>query len=706
MFMLRRFASFVCVAGSLAAAASGAGVPAAPGASRAGAVLGRLPLHFEPNQGQWNSDVKYAARTSEFTLSLTGTGAVLSHPGSARRLEMSLVRAASQARAEGVDPLASRSNYFVGGREKWRTQVPHYSRVRYKGVYPGIDVVYYGSGETLEYDFVLQPGADPRKIRLKFRGAEKIAVTAEGDLALDCAGARVVQKKPLLYQEGAERREVAGRYVMLSRNEVGVRVDSYDRSRTLVIDPVLTYASFLGGSARDGITGVKADSKGILYVTGWTASTDLPASESAEDLTNSGLMDGFVAKLDPSVSGPGSLLYLTYFGGALDDSPQAIDVDAAGNIYVVGATQSTDFPVAGASAQATYAGQTTSDAFAIKLNPALGGTDALVYSTYLAGADIDIANGVAVDAAGMIYVIGTTRSVDFPVTANAYQRVTWGKQDMFLTKIDPGSSTLPYSTYLGGELGDVGRAIAVTPAGKVYFAGSTVSTTFPLGGNPYRQDLLGGVDVVIGVMDMTKSGVDSLLYSTYFGGGDLDDVGGIALDASGKLLVVGYTLSRDLPVTSGALQPSLAGNSDAFVALVDPSASSRSAFLRYVTYLGGSAGDVAYSVAADSAGSVYVTGYTLSSDFPVTGDAAQMEYGGGVDVFVTKLSPATPGPGALQYSTYLGTTGVQVGMGLALAPDGGIYVGGYTTGTTPTLAGAAQPVFTGGQYDGFVAVLK
>jgi hypothetical protein len=282
----------------------------------------------------------------------------------------------------------------------------------------------------------------------------------------------------------------------------------------------------------------------------------------------------------------------------------------------------------------------------------------------------------------------------------------WGTQDAFVTKIDPVQGGRVYSTYLGGEGLDEGRAITVTAAGIVYVAGSTSSTQFPIEGAPYRDTLQGGLDAWVAKMDMTKPGTSSVVRSTYLGGSDLDEPRKIALDSAGSLLVTGYTMSADFPVTQGAYRTTLAGNADVFVARLNLDAPAGS-FVEYATYLGGSGGEVAYDITTDAAGNIWVAGYTLSPDFPVTGDAVQSAYGFGVDSFVAKLDPRRTGPAALLYSTYLGQDGLHVANALAVRSDGSVWVAGYTgNGNLQVTGSAFQNVYSGGLSDGFLIAIK
>lgn len=679
-----------------------------PQIARANSALAQLPLHFEANQGQWSPEVRYAARSGAGTIFLTARGPVLA--SSTRRIDLNLLHGNRAPQLEALDRLAARTNYFHGDRANWHTGVAQFGRVAYRAVYPGIDVVYYGNRNQLEYDFVLQPGADPRSIRLQFRGADHVRLTPEGDLLVELGDASFVQKRPVVYQEDPRtlvRHPIEGRYTLLGHGVAGVRVGAYDPAKPLVVDPVLEYSSFVGGSITDAITAVASGPTGLLYAVGYTYNADLPFSPGALQVTNNGGVEVVAFVFDPTASGGNSLLYLTYLGGTRDDSPTAVTVDSSGQMYITGTTTSSDFPMAGNSVQTTYKiGATASvflpEAFVSIINP----NAALVYSTYFGGTGGDTPYQIALDAQQNIYVVGTTSSTDFPATASAFQTAAWGPSDAFLFKINPASTTVGYATYLGGEGRDDGRGLAVSPSGGLaYFAASTLSQQFPMVGTPYQNTLAGFENLIIGVVDTTQSGVSSLVYSTYFGGSILDEVRGIALDPKGRLLVTGWTNSPDFPTTANGFQPSAPGFAMAFVARLNPLGTA-SQFLDYSTFVGGSGGDVAYAVAADSAGLIYVAGYTLSPDFPVTGDAVQSQFGVGTEAFLVKLDPSVAGKGALLYGTYFGTTGIHVASSLAIAPDGSIFLGGYTTSSFQTTTSAWQGGFGGGYTDGFVLALK
>jgi hypothetical protein len=704
-FALLVFAGSVC--------ATEAGDPAA---IRAKATLARLPLHFEQNRGQWSSEVLYAARSGSGTLFLTAHGpALAAFTGkNPRRVDISLVHGNPAPVIEPLDRLPARTNYFTGSRTQWHAGVSQYARIAYRSVYPGIDIVYYGNPDQLEYDLRLRPGADPRAIRLRFRGADHIEVTAGGDLRVECAGASFLQQRPVLYQEEAagrgERRTVTGRYRLLARDTVGVEVSDFDRSRTLVIDPVLNYASFLGGSSTDVINAVTAGADGLIYVAGYTTSSDLQPTYNGVNGAITGGKDAFIAAFDPKQFGGPSLRYLTYLGGGRDDAATAIAVDAKSNIYVTGTTSSSDFPLAGNSVQTALALGTTATVFnADAFVSIISQSNGLVYSTYFGGTGDELPYGIGLDANGFIYVDGTTTSTDLPATANAYQAVNWGPSDMFFLKLDVNATSPVYASYLGGEDREDGRGLAVAPNGLVYFAASTLSTQFPTAGFAYQGSSKGTENLVIGVMDMTQSGNSSLVYATYFGGSAIDEVRQVALDANGRLLVTGWTVSSDFPVTANAMRPQYGGAGNGFVVRVNPAAPPGS-FLEYGTFVGGSGGDVAYAITSDKSGVIYVAGYTLSPDFPVTRDAILGQFEYGAEAFLVKFNPAVAGPGALLYGTYIGAGGFHVATGVALAPDGSMFTAGYTTdaldGIGPVLPAAYQSGFNGGFSDGFVATVK
>jgi len=715
--MIRNLFALTGLATSLLLAA---GPPTAqdPAAQQAKAVVARLPLRFEANQGQFPAPVRFAARTSAYTLALTAQGASLVFPG-AQPVSLFLGGSAAAPVLEPMDPQQVRTDYQIGPRQNWHTGVINYSRVRYRSVYPGIDMVFYGNESRLEYDFLLQPGADPDAIRLRFSGAAKPQITGDGDLALDTPAGRLLQKKPVIYQQdphSSAKRTVSGRYTLLADGIVGMQLDAYDRSEPLVIDPTITYSTLAGGGGTETMGSLKYV-KGLLYIAGSTQSGDWTLLTT--DMPYNSQTDCFVMIIDTTTPGGPSLKYFTYLGGTNNDTALALDVDQPGFVYVTGYTASTDFPMQGTPLlTGIVAGNTTQNAgatsfysvFLSKLDPNFAGTgNSLVYSTYLSGTlGNDYGKGLAVGPNGIAYIIGTTGSADFPITANAYAASLYGASDCFLAQVDTINSVLLYSTFFGSELEDDGRAVVLAPNGLVYFMANTLGTQFPVAGQCFECFPLGDYDVIIGAFDLTQYGVSTLVYGTYFGGSQSEEGRGIALDHHGRLIVTGYTTSPDFPVTAlTAVQPTYSGNGDAFVSLVDLTQPAQT-FLLYSTYLGGSDGEVGYGVVADNLGYLYVTGYTMSANYPVTGNAPQPNWGGGIDMFIARLNPAIAGLPGLDYSTYIGLDGTVVGCCLALGSDGSLYVGGYTEGYLPLLPGytPVQANYGGGYADDFVLVLS
>src|SRR5438309_1080426 len=470
------------------------------------AAYGRLPLAFEANRGQTDPQVKFLTRTGRHVVFLTPTEAVLvlttgkgkrkddverasrspSRPEAhaATVVRMRFAGANPAPRVTGLEAVPGTANYFIGNnRAKWHTNVPLFARVHYADVYPGIDLSFYGAAsgagergarggpQHLEYDFVVHPGADPGTIALDFQGADALDITGQGDLVLQLPdGGRLSQPKPVVYQEvDGIRREIAGGYVRRTANQIGFRVGVYDRRQPLVIDPAyLAYSTYLGGSMNDEGNGIAVDGSGNAYVTGYTESTDFPTTPDSfqRDQASGGVYyDAFVSVLDPTGS---FLLYSTYLGGANGDSEgSAIAVDGSGNAYVTGDTQATDFPTAGDAVQPAFCPNPTDKtscgtdvAFVAKIAPNGNNSADLVYSTFLGGNFDSFGDGIAVGPSGCAYVTGGTSSTNFPL-AGAFQTTKGAGQDAFVTKLNADGSALVYSTYLGGNLYDRGRDIAV-----------------------------------------------------------------------------------------------------------------------------------------------------------------------------------------------------------------------------------------------------
>jgi hypothetical protein len=719
-------------------------------------TYGRLPLSFEPNDGQTDAQVDFVARGQGYALFLTaGGGATFvltrggpaspatapcgparaigaprpAHPSPPGCLEPPATAPSPQAvlrltpsgattvtRGHGEDPLPGKVHYLTGSNPAaWRSNVATYERVRYAEAYPGIDLVFYGNQSRLEYDFVVKAGADPDAIALQFDGADDLEVDQDGSLVVAVDGERVVQQAPVIYQERAGGRDpVAGGYALRGDGRVGFTLEPYDVHRELVIDPVLVYSTVLGGGSFDWGTGIAVDATGAAYVTGYTLSSDFPTTSGAFNTSHAGPSpyDAFVTKLSADGS---ALAYSTYLGGAGYDSPDGIAVDALGAAYVTGTTESSDFPTTSGAFDTALSG--FRDAFVTKLSA--DGTS-LSYSTYLGGSiadgfpgiGFDSGRAIAVDATGAAYVTGFTTSSDFPTTSGAFgisnggvydASSGTGAYDAFVTKLSTDGSGLAYSTYLGGAGDDPAYGIAVDALGAAYVTGYTTSSDFPTTSGAFDTSKAGYYDAFVAKLSADGTW---LSYSTYLGG-SWDDFGtGIAVDALGAAYVTGTAFSSDFPTTNGAFDTSHAGPSpyDAFVTKLSADGSS----LAYSTYLGGGGDEDVRGIAVDAAGAAYITGTTFSSDFPTTRDAFDTALGGDSDAFVTKLSADFT---SLSYSTYLGGSsgdsfpaiGYDSGNGIAVDSSGAAYVTGDTYSSDfPTTSGAFDETYNT-RVDAFVA---
>ncbi len=632
---------------------------------------GTVPLSFEPNTGQAAAEVRYLARGKSYTLYLTRGETVLAGRNQPP-LRTRLSGANLSARIAGEVPQDATSNYFIGNDPaKWHTSVPNFARVRYAGIYPGIDLVYYGRDGKLEYDWIVLPGADPHKIRMIFERTDQLRIDEQGDLVIRAGGSEYRHKRPVIYQEVAGKRvPVAGSWT-LHGNEAGFSLGTYDRGRKLVIDPPLIYSTYYGGNGADYASAVAVDSVGNTYVAG-------VAGSAAFNIL--GTEDAFVTKLRPN----GSRLYTSFIGGAAADEANGIAVDVQGNVYVTGSTGSHDFPTRG-PVQAKTGG--SGDAFVAKLNP--GGL--LVYATYLGGIANDSGAAVAIDAAGNAYIVGTTFSSDFP-TKNPFQAAKGAQQDAFVAKINPAGTDWVYCTYLGGNNVDEGNGIAVDAAGDAYVTGYTASTNFPLQ-SPFRSSNAASVDAFVTKINPAGS---ALVYSTYLGGSATDYGTAIAVDSSGSAYVTGIVTSDDFPLVN-PIDNKLASHAvdDAFVTKFNPSGSA----LVYSTYLGGGSADDPLALAIDEAGNLYITGRTNSSDFPLKNPIQTTRTG--FDLFVTEVNAAGSG---LLFSTFIGGTGSESGRGIAVDRLGNIHVAGEGTSTDFPVKNPLQGA-NGGAQDALVLLL-
>jgi hypothetical protein len=556
----------------------------------------------------------------------------------------------------GSDPAPHCNNYFIGNDPtKWYTDVPNYQMVTYHNIYQGIDLKYYSKGGSLKYDFIVQPGVDPSAINIRYEGMQQVQKTGEGDLVISTWLGSLTEKVPVLWQEIAGAHiTVSGQYVTDETEGIHFQLNNqYNPEYPLVIDPTLQYSTFLGGSSSDYGYGIAVDGSGRAYITGYTYSWDFPMVNPYNG-TSTG-SDVFVTKFSSSGN---TLVYSTYLGGDNEDEGLGIAIDSNGRAYITGYTQSSDFPMKN-SYDSSFSGFL--DVFVAKLSAA---GNSLVYSTYLGGINHDYGEAIAVDSTGNTYVTGETSSFDFPVVNAFDSSYNGGDDDVFVAKLSSTGTTLLYSTYLGGINYDFGRDIAVDSTGNAYVTGFTQSSDFPMA-NPYD----GTYDYDDAFITKLSPTGDSLVYSTYLGGGGSEYGNGIVVDTTGNVYVTGTTYSWDFPLVNP--YDNSCSAEDIFVTKL----SSGGDALLYSTYLGGTQYDSGYGIAIDVTGSAYITGVTVSSDFPMVDPYDDTFNGGYYDAFMAKLSSAG---NDLLYSTYLGGTNYDYAFDIAVDKTESAYITGFT----------------------------
>jgi uncharacterized repeat protein (TIGR01451 family) len=648
-------------------------------------------LAFEANEGQADAAVKFLARSARHQLLLTSRSVILRSLKGSVGIEFAGANASNGM--EGTAPLPGHRNYLLGNDPKnWHTGVSTFQKVLYRDVYPGINLIFYGNQSEFEYDFVVSAGADPQAIRLQIDRATRARISPTGDLLLKRGNVQVIQRKPNIYQDiDGERQVVEGHYSLSRRREVSFQIGGYDRTRPLVIDPTLVYSTYLGGGGDDSGSSLAIDNSGNVYVTGTTASLNFPTKGPAF-ANNKGLADIFVTRIDPTGA---NIIYSTYIGGSGLDRADGIAVDASGNAFVVGRVDSTstDFPTTAGSFGPSYRGGDF-DGFVLKLNPQGSG---LIYSSFLGGEENDSVEGVVVDAAGIAYVTGGTKSNAFPTTGNAYQGSRAGDTDAFLTRINASGSALLYSTFIGGAGTDRGSGVVLGGNGIAYVAGFGASPDFPTE-DPFQAGFGGSFDAFVAKFDTNASGINSLIFCSNLGGTGDDKAFGIAIDSgAANIYVVGQTSSNNFPVLNPS-QPATGGSFDAFIAKVSSAGTKV-----YATYYGGSGDDRGTGIAVNATG-VYVTGFTASTNLPVVAPL-QLNNGGGFDAFVAKLNPSGT---SFLYSTYLGGAANENFVAAVTATNpitvdaASAYVTGYTASANFPTALPVQPTKSGGQ-DAFIA---
>ncbi len=680
---------------------------------KAAALYARMPLAFELNRGQTDPQVKAFSRGSGYGLFLTADESVVvlaRKSGKSAAIRMKLL-GAKDSRVVPTDPLPGTVNSFIGNDpSKWRTNVPTFSKVKYEGIYSGVDLIYYGNQQQLEYDFVVAPGADPQAIRFAVSGA-KVRLDASGDLVMHTSLGDVRHHKPVIYQEIAGvRHEIAGHFVKRSDHEVSFAIANYDRQHTLVIDPTLGWSTYLGGSEADLATCVAVDAIGDTFIGGNTTSTNFPTTVGS----NAGPYPTFPGATGSTQAffsviffqGNGGKLYISsYYGGTTGntDVTSITLLQPIGKlvptVYVAGSTTSTDLPTVNPLQPANAGGQ---DAFVAQLEF----PNVIHYSSYLGGSGKDSASAITLDSLGNIVVAGTTTSTDFPTT-NPLQAVNEGGTDGFVTKFNSTFTGTNYSTYIGGSGEDLIYSIANTKSDALVIVGSTTSKGFGVSHST-------GTNTKAFLTSLSSTGTAGPMVTRIFGGNNASVVTaatGVAYFAGNAnctpaatpaVWVTGYTNGSNLPATPNAIQSTIAGGVDAFVQVY------AKGYLKFSSFYGGSGTDQARGVGVDGCGNAFIVGTTNSTNFPVT-NALQSANAGGYDGFIVNFQPGvnfvdggsyTP---TVFYSTYLGGTGGDVVTGLAVGAKGNATFAGSTNSTNfPTTAGVVQPTYGGGAADVFV----
>ena len=702
----------------------------------------KLPLSFEPNLGQANGDAKFLARGDGYSLFLTSNEAVLAMAGHSTK---STQPAAKSAHSTGVlrmellgsnpapnfsaqNELPGKSNYFIGDQKNWRSNVPNYAKVAEKNVYPGIDLVYYGTQRQLEYDFNVAPGADPKAIQISFEGARKLRVDAAGNLILGLAGGEVKFEQPYAYQmKGNEKEPVAARFHLGDRKyRVYFAIDNYDATRPLVIDPILAYSTYLGGSDIDVAHAIAVAPDNTAFIAGATDSLDFPTAHPLQPNDGGSLdfpKDAFVTKISADGS---TLLYSTYLGGKNQDFAQGIAVDAAGEAFVAGTTLSPDFPVTPGSFNtlcggdgkcgATFnsTGLIVANGFVTKINAA---GSAIIYSGFIGSFENVSGNAIAVDANENAYITGSVQPNGFATAASGGTPVVLnilaspngaisngdGTSTIFVTSnvvlpinqlvaiAGVGGTTAdpnPPSPFDGSfiVLSSAPGSFVIAAAGGPASGNGTVTVNtappFPITPTAFQPHFGGGsTDGFVIKINATGSGI---LYSGYLGGSSEDVGNGIAVDKNNDAYVTGFTDSGDLTTTGNAFQPGYGGNGDAFFAEVNTNGSGPSSLL-YLTYLGGGELDAGNAITIDGTGDAFIAGGT-GSGTPSLATAGAFQPnctldGQGQcegDAFIVEINPALSGAASEIFFTYLGGSLADSASGIALDPTGNIYITGST----------------------------
>jgi hypothetical protein len=675
---------FVC----LALVASS--VFAAPDAS----VIQKIPLRFEQD-----SNHAWIARSFGFGVGIGKDSTTVALGKEA--LQLHFVGGNPNAGFRGEKKSATPSNHF-SGEGSYTTDA--FLELRRSEVYPGVDVLYYGTGQNLEYDFELAPGADPAQIRMRFDGATRELVADDGSLVLTMTNGEVTQKAPVTYQRksSGEVVTVAASYHREDDGSYSIRLGDYDEARKLVIDPQMLFTAYLAGDGAEGPLSISQDKNGSIYVAGFTSSDNFPLVGTAySGFLLSPNPHVFTSKLNPLKTGDEVITYSGYFGGMFGDSLRAAVVDPNGVFYLTGITDDFFFPTT-PNAYARSNGETRK-MFLAALDTNLPGESGLKYATFFGGTGNEEPTAIALGASGQVYITGFTNGSDLPVK-NAIQATRYNGYDGWVAAFDinkSGADSLLASTYLGGSFFDQPRSIAVDAAGKVYIAGYTFSYDFPVTPGAYQTVYRGGSDAFVARLDLLGAKIE---YATFIGGDSIDQAWKVLIDAQGRVAVGGFSISEDYPVTPNALQPRSGGFGDATLTILNLNTTNPAQALVYSTFFGGNDGEVIIDMRIGPAGRYYLGGYTLSRDLKTVDALRPTSELGGVDGFVAIIDAAETPQRALVYSSFVTGPGFQVVQGIEVDAAGNVYVTGQSFGNVYSTGGAKPPV--DGSTDVFLFVFR
>ena len=643
-------------------------------------VIQKVPLRFERE-----SSHVWTARSFGFGVGVGDEWTAVSLGKEGLRLQF--VGGNPEAQFQG-EKSATPNNHFTG---QGSYSSDTFLRLRRSAVYPGIDVVYYGLGQSLEYDFELAPGSDPSQIRMRFQGAIKERVTNDGSLILTLASGDVTQKAPVTYQrkESGEVVSISSAYRREDDGTYSIQLGAYDETRKLTIDPQMLFVAYLAGTGSEGPVSISQDKNGSIYICGFTSSNDFPLVGTAY----SGFLLSpnphiFTTKMNPLGPQDQVITYSGYFGGMFGDTLRAAVVDPNGVLYLTGITDDFFFPTT-TTAYATANGETRK-MFLSVLDTNLPGASGLTYSTFFGGTGTEEPTAIALAGPGKVYITGFTNGTDLPVK-NAIQSLRFNGYDGFVAAFDvtkSGDASLLSSTYIGGSFFDYPRSIAVDAAGKAYIAGDTFSYDFPVTPGAYQTAYRGGGDGFLLKLDILGAKIE---YGTFVGGSTIDQTWKVLLDAQGRVALAGFSLSEDYPISQRAMQPRNAGTTDATLTILDLTKTNPAEALVYSTFLGGSDGEVILDMRIGPLGRYYVGGYTLSRDFPTVDALRPTSELGGIDGFVAIIDTTATPDKALVYSSFVTGQGSQQVQGIEVDAAGNVYVTGQSLGNIYSTGGPTPP---------------